>query len=63
MNAPRVAHMNDWYLRSQIERFKAGIRGGNPKNTNAVMMRGMALSLADDQAIKDVVAHIMSMND
>jgi cytochrome c553 len=58
LNSPPLRNMSDWYLVSAIERFKAGIRGANPKNPNAVMMRGMAMSLADEQAIKDVVAYI-----
>ncbi len=58
LNSPPLRNMSDWYLVSALERFKAGIRGANPKNPNAIMMRGMAMSLADDQAIKDVVAYI-----
>lgn len=61
LNAPRLVGGSDWYLVEALQKYKAGIRGGNPKNQPAVMMRGMALSLADEQAIKDVVAHIMSM--
>lgn len=61
LNAPRLAGSSDWYLVESLKKFKAGIRGGNPGNANAVMMRGMALSLADDQAIRDVVAHIQTL--
>jgi cytochrome c oxidase subunit 2 len=60
-NAPRLKHSSDWYLASALERYKAGIRGANPKNPNGIMMRGMAMSLADDQAIKDVVAYISTL--
>jgi cytochrome c553 len=60
-NAPRLANTSDWYLASALERYKAGIRGANPKNPNGIMMRGMAMSLADDQAIKDVVAYITTL--
>ena len=58
LNAPPLRNMSDWYLVSGLERYKAGIRGGNPKNPNGIMMRGMAMSLADEQAIRDVVAYI-----
>lgn len=61
MNAPRLRHSSDWYLASALERYKAGIRGASPKNPNGIMMRGMAMSLADDQAIKDVVAYINTL--
>jgi cytochrome c oxidase subunit 2 len=62
MNAPRLVGSDDWYLESALLKYKAGIRGSNPGNANAVMMRGMALSLPDDQAIKDVIAHIQSLD-
>lgn len=61
MNSPPLSHMSDWYLVSTLEKFKAGIRGGNPANTNAVLMRGMSNMLATDQAIKDVVAYISTL--
>ena len=62
LKAPRLAGTSDWYLVSALEKYKAGIRGGNPKNSNAVMMRGMAAQLANDQAIQDVVAYIMTLD-
>lgn len=58
MNSPPLSHMSDWYLVSTLEKFKEGIRGANPANPNAVMMRGMSNMLTDDQAIKDVVSYI-----
>jgi hypothetical protein len=30
-------------------------------NPNSMMMRGMSMSLPDDQAVKDVVAHITEL--
>jgi len=62
MNAPRLTNSSDWYLVSSLEKYKAGIRGGNPANTNAVLMRGMSNILPNDQAIKDVVAYIDSLS-
>jgi cytochrome c553 len=61
LNAPRLAGTSDWYLASSLERYKAGIRGTDPKNPNGIVMRGMSMMLADDQAIKDVVAYITSL--
>ena len=61
LNAPRLRDTSDWYLVSALERYKAGIRGTNPKNPNGMLMRGMAMALADDQAIKDVVAYISTL--
>jgi cytochrome c oxidase subunit 2 len=61
MNSPGLTGTSDWYLVDGLSKFKKGIRGANPANPNAVMMRGMSNTLADDQAIKDVVAHIMTL--
>lgn len=61
LNAPNLRVTSDWYLASALERYKAGIRGTNPKNPNGIVMRGMSMMLADDQAIRDVVAYITSL--
>jgi cytochrome c oxidase subunit 2 len=62
-NSPPLRNMSDWYLVSALEKYKAGVRGSNPANTNAVLMRGMSNILSDDQAIKDVVAYINTLSD
>lgn len=61
LNAPRLTGTSDWYLVESLKKYKAGIRGGNPGNANAVLMRGMSNMLVDDQAINDVVAHIVTL--
>lgn len=61
-NAPALRNTSDWYLVSALEKYKAGVRGGNPANSNAVLMRGMANILPTDQAIKDVVAYIDTLS-
>jgi len=62
VNAPALAGASDWYLYEAPTKFKAGIRGSNPNDVNAVLMRGMSNMLADDQAIRDVVAHITTLS-
>ncbi len=57
-NAPRLAHMSDWYLKRQLENFRHGLRGAHPQDFNGAQMAAMARSLADEQAVNDVVAHI-----
>lgn len=61
MNSPPLVGLSDWYLKTTLEKYKAGVRGTNPKNPNSMLMRGMALSLATDQAVKDVIAHILTL--
>lgn len=61
MKAPPIAGQSDWYLLAQLKKFKAGIRGANPLDVSGGTMRPMALTLADDQAMKNVVAHISTL--
>jgi cytochrome c553 len=60
-NGPPLANQSDWYLLSSLERFKSGIRGSAPNDPNGAVMRGMAAILQDEQAMKDVIAHIVSL--
>ena len=60
-NGPPLANQSDWYLLSSIRRFKGGVRGANPADANGAVMRGMANILVDEQAMKDVIAHITSL--
>lgn len=62
VNGPALSHGSDWYLVDQLRKFKAGVRGSDPKDPIAIMMRPMALTLADDQAMKDVVAYITTLS-
>ncbi len=61
VNGPGLVHTNDWYLFSTMKKYKRGVRGGNPKDVNGALMRSMSNTLTDDQAIKDVVAYIMTL--
>ena len=60
MNAPAIAGQEDWYLLRQLKAFKSGIRGTHPKDVYGTQMRPMAMMLADEQAMKDVIAHVMT---
>jgi cytochrome c553 len=60
-NGPPLANQSDWYLLSSIQRFKSGVRGSNPTDANGAVMRGMAAILQDEQAMKDVIAHVTSL--
>ena len=62
-NAPALRTTNDWYLLAALAKYKVGVRGSNPRNGTAMLMRGMAMQLSDEQAMKDVVAHIMTFAD
>lgn len=61
LKAPNIANANDWYLVAQLDKFRKGIRGADPRDTTGAQMAPMARTLPDDQAVKDVVAHIMTL--
>jgi cytochrome c553 len=63
LGSPPLKHASDWYLLSQLKKFKNGIRGTNPMDTNGALMVGMVQTLPDEQAMKDVIAHIMTLAD
>ena len=56
--APSLVHTGDWYVLSSLERYKSGARGSNPLDQTGVMMRPMAMTLPDEQALKDVAAYV-----
>jgi cytochrome c553 len=59
VQSPRLAGQADWYMLSSLQKLKAGTRGNYP---NAAIMRGMAGTLVDEQAMKDVIAHILTLS-
>ena len=61
LNSPKIAGQEPWYLERQLKNFKAGIRGANSKDTYGMQMRPMALTLADDQSIRDMAAYVSSI--
>lgn len=63
LGSPALTGMNDWYLVTQIRNFREGARGGQPGDINGMQMRASARLLADDQAIRDVVAYITTLQE
>jgi cytochrome c553 len=61
LKAPPLIHADDWYQVSSLKKFKAGIRGTNPLDQSGALMRPMAQTLTDDQAILDVVAYVSTL--
>ncbi len=57
-NAPRLQGQFDWYLIRQLKHYQSGARGVHKDDTYGATMRAMAGTLANEQAILDVVAYI-----
>lgn len=54
VQAPRLAGMEPWYLKRQLENFRAGIRGTHPRDIEGIAMQPMAARLSDE-SIADIV--------
>lgn len=61
VQAPRLAGMEDWYLRDQLVKFREGIRGTHPQDTEGLAMQPMAAKLSDE-SIEDIVDWVGSWN-
>jgi len=57
IEAPRLAGMEAWYLKRQLENFRAGIRGTHGEDTQGIAMRPMAAKLSDE-SIADIVGWV-----
>ena len=61
MGAPPLKDFADWYLYSAITKYKNGVRGSGPGDALGAAMIGMAGTLATDEAVRDVIAHIQTL--
>jgi cytochrome c553 len=58
LKAPRIAGVDDWYLATELRKYRSGVRGANPMDREGRLMRPMAQTLADEDAIRNVIAYI-----
>jgi cytochrome c oxidase subunit 2 len=61
LKSPSLKGLPDWYIVAQLKKFKEGIRGAHPADTQGKMMAPMAKMLATEQEMKDVAAYILSL--
>jgi cytochrome c553 len=61
LNGAPLRASSDWYLLRQMQNFRSGVRGTNPLDTSGALMRPMSMTLADEQAILDVIAYIATL--
>jgi cytochrome c oxidase subunit 2 len=58
---PRLAGQAPWYLKRQLQKFQAGVRGAHKKDVQGNQMAPMARLLSTEKKIDDVVAFIASL--
>ena len=61
LNAPKLAGQGKWYLVRQLHDFRKGVRGTHESDLYGQQMAPFANMLADDKAVRDVVAYIASL--
>lgn len=61
LNAPSLRTIDDWYQLAQLKKFKNGMRGSNRNDIFGQQMAPMAGTLPDEQAMRDVVAYINTL--
>ena len=61
LNAPRLAGMTDWYMVTQMQKFRTDRRGDHPDDVYGLQMVPFAKALPDEQAVLEVVAYINTL--
>ena len=61
LNGPPLAHQSDWYLLSQMQKYRKGLRGASLQDAEGVLMRPMSMTIADEQGIVDLIAYIQTL--
>ena len=60
LGSPPINHQNDWYMLTQLQHFKAGVRGTAPGDVQGALMRPMSMTLPDEQAMKATIAELVT---
>jgi cytochrome c oxidase subunit 2 len=60
-NAPRLAGMSDWYVSTQLDNFRQGIRGRHPDDLYGMQMSSIASMLTDEHEVSDLAGFVNSL--
>ncbi len=60
-DAPSLVAMDDWYSMSQLNNFKAGIRGAHREDDYGEQMISMVTAMRNQKQLDDVVSYINSL--
>ena len=61
LGTPPLTHQHDWYMMTQLDKFKTGVRGAHPDDAMGQQMAAMANTLEDSTAMHDVLAFIRTL--
>ncbi len=60
LKSPSIASLPDWYVVSQVKKFRTDMRGAAPEDIAGAQMRAIAHTLTDE-AIEQVASHVASL--
>ncbi len=60
LRTPSIAGLPDWYVISQLKKFRGRLRGGHEKDLTGIQMHAIAISLNEEQ-MKEAAAVIAKM--
>ncbi len=63
LNAPKLSGQDPTYLKEQLRKYKAGIRGTHEDDIYGRQMQPMAMTLVNDTLVDNVIAYIGTMPD
>jgi cytochrome c553 len=60
IRAPKIAGMESWYLRRQLEAFRDGMRGTHPDDAAGHEMQPVGIRLRDQAGIDEAIEYVAS---
>ena len=63
LNAPKLTGQSAWYMKRQLQNYQNGSRGAHADDVFGKQMAPMAMTLASEAAIDNVIAHIQTLPD
>lgn len=61
LNSPAIAGLSEKYVAAQIHKYKAGHRGGDPRDATGMQMRAMSILLTSDEDVAAVSKYVASL--
>lgn len=61
LNSPRLSGQEGWYIETQLNNFKRGVRGAHKDDVFGQQMAPMAAVLVDDAAVRNMAAYIVTL--
>lgn len=61
IKAPSLLHQLDWYVVTQLKKYRAGLRGAHKDDIGGAPMRAMTMLLQDEQSLNDIAAYVLSL--